>query len=167
MHEPSSGLKYPILFLNSFLCLLFVTLEVVSSSPLVVPPLYLIPIFFWLVYAPQLMPLTTIFIVGLIKDILTGAPVGISSLILVLMATGLVSQAEILKQQIKTVVWGFFGLFTIFYYLANYLVISLLQWQLIAPELNYISIMMLIIIYPIIVVGLLQLLKIPVHRARS
>lgn len=165
MHE--DNYKYPILCVNAILCLLLVILEVVSSPPLVIPPIYLVPIFFWLVYAPQLMPLTIIFLIGIVKDLLTGAPVGLTSLVLIVLSVTLVSQAETLKRQVKTTLWGCFAIFTALFYLFSYCLISFMQGQLANAQLHYVSILVLIILYPVIVAGLLQLLKIPIRRVRT
>ena len=167
MQESQAEYKYPILFLNAFLCVIFACLEVISTTPLVIPPLYLVPIFFWLVYAPQLMPLTVVFLIGIVKDVISGAPAGLSSLILIVLSVIVVSQADTLKQQVKTTLWGSFAVFTVLYYLLNYLSSCLISGHFVLPQLNYISIIVLINLYPVIVAGLLQLLKIPISRVRN
>ena len=167
MQESNKEYKFPILFLNALLCMFLVTLEVVSVDPLVIPPIYLVPIFFWLVYAPQLMPLTVIFLIGVFKDLLTGAPVGSTSLVLIILSVILVTQADTLKRQVKTTLWGCFAVFTLIYYFINYCVVSVIDLQLPSLRINYISTLVLVTMYPVVVACLLQILKIPVRHVRS
>jgi rod shape-determining protein MreD len=77
----------------------------------VTPSFALMAIYYWTVYRPELLPFVAVFATGLLLDMLTGAPLGISSLVL-LLAYGLVlSQREHLLMRRFTVVWlGFLAL---------------------------------------------------------
>jgi rod shape-determining protein MreD len=47
-----------------------------------VPAFTLMSVFYWTVYRPDLMPASAVFAIGLIQDFAAGAPLGITSLIL-------------------------------------------------------------------------------------
>lgn len=65
----------------------------------------LIAVYFWTLHRPELLPFPIVFVAGLLLDMLEGAPLGISSLLL-LLAHGLVlSQREHLMMRRFTVVW--------------------------------------------------------------
>jgi rod shape-determining protein MreD len=65
----------------------------------------LMAIYFWTLHRPELLPFPIVFAAGLLLDMLEGAPLGVSSLIL-LLAHGLVlSQREHLVMRRFTVVW--------------------------------------------------------------
>ncbi len=65
----------------------------------------LMAVYFWTLHRPELLPFPTVFAVGLLLDLLEGAPLGISPLIL-LLAHGLVlSQRELFLMRRFTVVW--------------------------------------------------------------
>jgi rod shape-determining protein MreD len=65
----------------------------------------LMAIYYWTLYRPDLLPFAVVFAAGLLADLLEGAPLGMSSLVL-LLAYGLVlSQREHLVMRRFTVIW--------------------------------------------------------------
>lgn len=69
------------------------------------PVFTLMAVYFWTLHRPELLPFPTVFIAGLLLDMLEGAPLGISSMLL-LLAHGLVlSQREHLVMRRFAVVW--------------------------------------------------------------
>lgn len=50
----------------------------------VTPLLQMIGIYYWAIYRPDLMPLTAVFIIGILSDALSGAPMGVSAAIFVI-----------------------------------------------------------------------------------
>jgi rod shape-determining protein MreD len=72
----------------------------------VATPLFtLMAVYFWTLHRPHLLPFPVVFAAGLLLDMLDGAPLGLSSLIL-LLAHGLVlSQREHLVMRRFTMVW--------------------------------------------------------------
>jgi len=47
----------------------------------VAPPLALMSIYHWTVYRPNQLPVSAVFVVGLLHDLLTGAPLGLFTLV--------------------------------------------------------------------------------------
>ena len=65
----------------------------------------LMAVYFWTLYRADLLPFPVVFAAGLLLDILEGAPLGISSLILLLAQAVVLSQREQLAMRRFTVVW--------------------------------------------------------------
>jgi rod shape-determining protein MreD len=65
----------------------------------------LMAVYFWTLHRPELLPFPTVFAAGLLLDLLEGAPLGISSLILLLTHGLVLSQREHLVMRRFTVVW--------------------------------------------------------------
>ena len=51
-------------------------------------------VFYWTVHRPDLMPATMVFLLGLLQDTLTGGPLGLTALILLVAQIGLAGQSR-------------------------------------------------------------------------
>lgn len=71
----------------------------------VTPAFALMAIYHWTLYRPDLLPFVAVFAAGLLLDMLTGAPLGISSLVLLIVYGLVLSQREHLLMRPFTVVW--------------------------------------------------------------
>ena len=60
-----------------------VPLRLPDVSP-VVPALALVAVYYWAVHRPSLMPAWVVFLIGLFQDLLSGGPVGVGILSLLL-----------------------------------------------------------------------------------
>lgn len=69
------------------------------------PYFTLMAVYFWTLYRPDLLPFPVVFAAGLLLDMLEGAPLGISSLVLLLAYAMVLSQREQLAMRRFTVVW--------------------------------------------------------------
>jgi rod shape-determining protein MreD len=97
--------------------LLTLILVLVSIVPLhipglsrVVPLLPLIAIYHWAVYRSELLPAWTVFIIGVLHDIFTGAPIGANAFVFLLVYGLVVSQHRFLFGKSFAVIWIGFGL---------------------------------------------------------
>lgn len=68
-------------------------------------PLFLMAVFYWSAYRPTLVPLWFVFTVGLLLDLLSGAPVGLNALVLVLVRWLVTDQRLFLMGQPFLIVW--------------------------------------------------------------
>ncbi len=68
-------------------------------------------VFFWTLYRPGLMPPWVVFGLGVLADLLTAAPLGVSALILLLLHGGVLTQRRALAKQSFLIVWIGFALF--------------------------------------------------------
>lgn len=90
-------------------------LALISTIPLrmphdlsVVPDLSLMAVFYWTVYRPDLLPLTAVFAIGLMQDLVTGGPIGVTPLILVGTYGILLNQRRVfLGKPFMLTWWGF------------------------------------------------------------
>jgi rod shape-determining protein MreD len=97
-----------------------ILLSIVAVLPLripdyaaVVPLLNLAAVYYWTLYRPEWLPPTTVFACGLIFDLLSGAPLGVSSLLLLLARAVVLSQRPYFVNRLFPFVWGGFTLLAV------------------------------------------------------
>lgn len=80
----------------------------------VMPAFALMAVFHWTVYRPDLLPLSAVFVTGLLLDLLNGTPyVGLSALVLLLARAAVMGQRKFFINRNFTIVWlGFLVLAT-------------------------------------------------------
>lgn len=72
----------------------------------VMPSFALMAVFHWTVYRPDLLPLSTVFVVGLLVDLLNGTPyVGLTALVLLLGRAAVMGQRKLFVNRPFVVVW--------------------------------------------------------------
>ena len=72
----------------------------------VMPAFALMAVFHWTIYRPDLLPLSAVFVIGLLLDLLNGTPyVGLSSLVFLLARAAVMSQRKFFVNRTFTVVW--------------------------------------------------------------
>ena len=79
----------------------------------VVPLLTLAGVYYWTIYRPELLPPTAIFLCGLVLDLLCGAPLGVSPLLLLLARALVLSQRRFFVNRLFPFVWGGFTLLAV------------------------------------------------------
>ncbi|MEE8393902.1 MAG: rod shape-determining protein MreD [Rhodospirillales bacterium] len=91
---------------------LTLTLVLASILPLhipgyarVVPALPLIAVYFWAVYRPNLLPAYAVFLIGLLHDSLSGTPIGMNAVILLVVYGAVISQRRFLVGKPFVIVW--------------------------------------------------------------
>lgn len=100
---------FTILFIIMGMC----TLRI-GGYPLL-PAFFLIPVYYWIVFRPEWVPLWSLFIIGIFYDSLMGHELGLSSLLLIF--------SSYLGQYIRpyliphyfSFIWGMFGLYSFLY----------------------------------------------------
>jgi len=76
------------------------------------PAFTLMAAYHWTIYRPDLLPPLALFVVGLGEDLLVGAPVGVSALLLLLVYTAATSYRRYFVNRTFPFVWGGFTLLT-------------------------------------------------------
>ncbi len=94
-----------------FLVLLSVVPTGIPYFSVVTPLLAMIGVYYWSVYRPDLMPTPLVFVFGVLLDILSGGPVGLMALLLLLVHGICVSQRQVLAT--KSFYVGWFGFITV------------------------------------------------------
>jgi rod shape-determining protein MreD len=101
---------YSLRFLPFVTTLLFAVISVVPLNlpgfAVVTPAFALMAVFHWTVYRPDLMPLSAVFVTGLLLDLLNGTPyVGLSALALLGTRTAVMGQRQFFVNRTFPVVW--------------------------------------------------------------
>jgi len=90
--------------------------------PAIAPMLALMPVYFWTVHRPDLLPFPVTFAAGLLHDVLTGAPLGLQAVVLLFCQGLIMTQRRFLAGKSFFVLWWGF-LFTV-------VVAATLEWIL-------------------------------------
>jgi rod shape-determining protein MreD len=114
----------------------------IGSYPLL-PSLYLIPVYYWVVFRPEWLPLWSLFGIGLFYDALMGNELGFSSTLLMFSEVLGFYSRPYLSSFYFLLIWGGFGLFS-FGYLLVYGLFLGFTWAL------FISWAYGVILYPIL-----------------
>jgi rod shape-determining protein MreD len=77
---------------------------------LMAPDFVLMAVYYWTVHRPDLMRPWGVFIIGVIDDVLSGTPLGVSALVLLFAHWAIVSQHKIFRSQSFALLWCGFAL---------------------------------------------------------
>jgi len=98
------------------------------------PMLALIAVYHWGVFRPELLPSPAVFVLGLFLDLLSGGPVGINAMILLLVYGLVLSQRRFLFGKSFAVVWIGFGVIGAAATLVTFIVVSLYHLTPVSPQ---------------------------------
>jgi len=126
------AIRQTLPFLTAFVAaLLMATQTHVPRLNPMMPMLTLGVVFFWAVHRPLLFGMGSAFLIGLMQDLITGVPIGLGALILLLTRAGVAPQARLfLGKPLVFHWWGFILLA---------LAAALLSWILAAVILGMIA----------------------------
>jgi rod shape-determining protein MreD len=114
------------------------------------PSLTLIVVFFWVSRRPTLLPPILILLIGLWHDILIGAPIGLTSLLLLIVRAAIVEQNIIVFSQSFILGWIGFAALCTGVTLLEWMLVSWLQNEFLALSPFVVQVMLSIILYPVI-----------------
>lgn len=97
-------------------------------------PFLLMGVYYWSAYRPTLVPLWLVFILGLLLDLLSGAPVGLNAFVLVAARWLVTDQRLFLTGQPFMIVWLGFIIVCAIAAAAQWLIYGLLSLRWSAPE---------------------------------
>jgi rod shape-determining protein MreD len=102
---------------NILPAMLGVLLVILSTIPFYIPGygpvaanLVLMAVFYWAVHRPDLLWPFTVFLIGLLQDILVGMPPGMNAIVLLLVRTLAVSQSRVFRGRSFIILWWGFGI---------------------------------------------------------
>lgn len=131
--------RRPALLVPTFTVLVLALLTVlplhIPGYAAVTPAFVLMGVYHWTIYRPELLPPVVIFVVGVVLDLLCGAPLGVSPLVL------LVGHASVLRQRRHFVgrlfpfVWAGFALLAVGAIAASWGIGSLFYGVFLDPRL--------------------------------
>lgn len=76
----------------------------------VVPLLPLMAIYHWAIFRPELMPSYAVFIIGILQDTLTGAPIGVNAMVFLIVYGVVLSQQRFFVGKSFAIIWLGFAL---------------------------------------------------------
>jgi len=116
----------------------------------VTPSFVLMAVYHWSIYRPDLLPFVATFAAGLLLDLLNGAPLGISSLVLLLARALVLSQRGVFVGHGFTVVWaGFVGLAAAAV-VFEWLIVSLFYGMVLDPRPFVFQAVLTVSTYPVV-----------------
>ena len=115
----------------SMLTLILVIISVVPIRILnfstVVPLLPLMSVYHWAIFRPRLLPAYAVFLIGILQDILTGSPIGVNSLVFLLVYGAVLSQKKFFSGKSFFILWLGFSLIAAGASGLNWLAVSILN----------------------------------------
>ena len=99
----------------------------------VVPAVTLISVYYWTIFRPDLMPAPAVFVVGLFQDIVSGMPLGVNALMLLLVFAVVLSQRRFFLGKSFLVMWWGFALIVIGALGGQWMIVSSLDRTILDP----------------------------------
>jgi rod shape-determining protein MreD len=100
----------------------------------VAPMLALAAVYHWSIYRPDLLPASAVFVLGVLQDLLAGAPVGLHAVIFLAVFGLVASQRRFLVRKPFVLVWLGFALVGIGATLGTWLLLMAYHWTLVSPR---------------------------------
>lgn len=136
------------------LTLVVVVLEVVPlrlpSYAVIAPDLVLMAVFYWTVHRPDLLRAWGAFMVGLLDDILTGTPLGVSSLVLLLVHWTIISQHRMFRGMSFALLWFSFAIVAAGAKLVTLALALVIGHGLIDPTIIFAQYAFTVAVYPLV-----------------
>ncbi len=116
----------------------------------VMPALMLMSVYYWAVHRPDLLPLWAVFAFGLLQDLLTGAPPGIHTVVLLLAYAAVLSQRKFFHGKSFAVVWWGFMVIAAGAGFLHWFMLSAMAGRLIDPWQTAFAYFMSVAVYPLL-----------------
>ncbi|WDI32053.1 hypothetical protein PUV54_02465 [Hyphococcus flavus] len=113
------------------------------------PIIPLVIVFFWSVYGPDYMPSVSVFLIGLLQDLLTGGPLGLWPAVYLVTQFIVLSQRAYFLGREQKVVWIGFALASSLAGIILWLVMSLMSGVLLPMTALALQLLATIFIYPV------------------
>jgi len=148
-------LGYPARLVPFLTTLLFTLIAIVPLNlpgfAIITPAFTLMAIFHWTVYQPDLMPLSAVFVIGLLFDLLTGTPyVGLSALLLLVVRTAIMTQRRLFVNCTFPVVWLGFCVVAVGSFVLLWAFVSLLHGGMLGTRPFVFQAVLTVACYPVV-----------------
>ncbi len=114
----------------------------------VTPAFTLIAVYFWSIYRPDRLPYAATFAIGFVQDVLSGNPIGITSMVLLIAQGIVVSQRRFFPGKTFIVVWWGFMLIVPGAMLISWSLGSLYSGTLLPPGAFVVQMFLTVLLYP-------------------
>lgn len=121
------------------------------------PVLPLVVVFFWSIYGPNYLPPLSVFLIGLLQDLLTGGPLGLYAGVYLVTQFIVLSQRAYFLGREQKVVWIGFALAAAGASLILWLVMSLMSGVLLPISEQLIRMFATVMIYPLFAIAFSEL----------
>jgi len=136
------------------ICLILLILSLIPlpiSGSFYIKPMLTIPcIFYWAIYRPEIMGLGSVYLIGLIQDILGEAPLGVDTLLFVAMYLFIISQRRFFINRPFSFIWFGFIIVSSVFCLGQWLLVSINYGQFISFAPLFYRYIILISLFPAI-----------------
>lgn len=116
----------------------------------IAPMLPLMGVYYWAIYRPDLLPAWSAFLVGLLYDIVSGTPLGVNALVMLLAQGTAASQRKFFLGKSFAVTWWSFGLLTAGAVGLAWLLVSMLHGRAIDPAPVMFEYLLTLAIFPLL-----------------
>jgi rod shape-determining protein MreD len=106
-------------------------------------------VFYWTVHRPDLFPAWGAFAVGLFDDVLSGSPLGVNALVLLLAHVSIVAQHKVFRGKAFWLVWAAFGIVALGAQLLTMLLGLLLKGAFPDPLVTLAQLALTVSLYPV------------------
>ncbi len=125
-HKTEKGFRAALPFISTFVLILLMQVQYrVAFLDNLFPFLSLLAVYYWCIYKPQLMPVSMVFILGLLQDLLSGGPLGMMALALILVRTLVMGQGRQLPERGFLFNWLVFFIFALLFGLTTWTIASI------------------------------------------
>jgi rod shape-determining protein MreD len=137
----------PFLLTLALVVLNLVPLEIPRFSR-VVPLLPLIAIYHWAVYRSELLPAYAVFMIGLLQDIFSGAPIGVYTLVFLLVYGMVIWQHRFLTGKSFAIIWIGFAIVAAGAFVLAWALISLWSFSLLEIRAAFFQYLLTVATFP-------------------
>jgi rod shape-determining protein MreD len=137
----------PMLFAIVFVLLGALPYQIPLLGP-IFPALALIVVYFWSIFRPELVPAAAVFLIGFFQDVLTGAPLGLSSLVLLVVHGVIVNQRRVFIGKSFWVAWMGFAVVATGAALGGWAIASIFNGIFMSAGALMIQLLLTVAIYP-------------------
>ncbi|WP_119167683.1 rod shape-determining protein MreD [Algihabitans albus] len=99
----------------------------------VMPALVLTAVYYWAIFRPDLLPIWLVFLLGIVHDLLTGAPLGLGAAVFLTAYLAVAAQRRFFAHATFAMLWAGFLLVAAMALTVEWLFGSLLQLRLVDP----------------------------------
>lgn len=154
-NKPETGFREVLPFISTLVLVLLMQLQYrILFLDNILPFLSLVAVYYWCIFKPRLMPVSGVFLLGLLQDILSGGPLGMMALLLTLVRIFVVGQGSRFLEREFLFNWLVFIIVALVFGLATWVVASVYLkesqnlWDAFGQS------MLTIAIFPVVVLGL-------------
>ncbi|MCB9947273.1 MAG: rod shape-determining protein MreD [Rhodospirillaceae bacterium] len=118
----------------------------------------LIALYYWVIHRPDLLPFSIVFLVGILQDLLTGAPVGVNALVYLVTSWLILTQRRTLAAMPFLILWWAFAMVALLAGLLEWAVYSAIYAEIMPVRPAAYRVLVTASVYPILA-GVLHLVQ--------